>query len=166
MKRKSFVFLAALALSAAAAATVSAAAVPEPGGPAASVSEPASGAVYEQAVARLVNTVRTGRGLAPLRIRADLCRYARVKSQDMRSGGYFSHTSPTYGSPFEMMRAFGVSYSHAGENIAFGHASPESVVSAWMNSESHRVNILSAMYTDLGVGYVAEGGYWTQWFVG
>ena len=72
MKRKSFVFLAALALSAAAAATVSAAALPEPGGPAASVSEPASGAAYEQAVARLVNTVRTGRGLAPLRIRADL----------------------------------------------------------------------------------------------
>ena len=65
-----------------------------------------------------------------------------------------------------MMRAFGVSYSHAGENIAFGYSSPESVVSAWMNSESHRVNILSAMYTDLGVGYVAEGGYWTQWFVG
>lgn len=166
MKRKCFVFLAALALSAAAAATVSAAALPEPGGPAASVSEPASGAAYEQAAARLVNTVRTGRGLPPLRIRADLCRYARVKSQDMRSGGYFSHTSPTYGSPFEMMRAFGVSYSHAGENIAFGHASPESVVSAWMNSESHRANILSAMYTDLGVGYVAEGGYWTQWFVG
>ena len=166
MKRKSFVFLAALALSAAAAATVSAAALPEPGGPAASVSEPASGGAYEQAVARLVNTVRTGRGLAPLRIRADLCRYARVKSQDMHDQGYFSHTSPTYGSPFDMMRSFGVSYRSAGENIAMGYSTPEAVVAAWMNSAGHRANILSANYTTLGVGYVEDGGYWTQWFIG
>ena len=95
-----------------------------------------------------------------------LCGYARVKSQDMHDQGYFSHTSPTYGSPFDMMRAFGVSYRTAGENIAMGYATPAAVVEAWMNSEGHRANILSANYTTLGVGYVADGGYWTQWFIG
>ena len=83
----------------------------------------------------------------------------------MHDQGYFSHTSPTYGSPFDMMRSFGVSYRSAGENIAMGYSTPEAVVAAWMNSEGHRANILSANYTTLGVGYVEDGGYWTQWFI-
>ena len=121
---------------------------------------------YEQEVVRLVNAERASYGLPALSIRADLCQYARVKSQDMHDSGYFSHTSPNYGSPFDMMQSFGITYSHAGENIAMGYSTPEAVVSAWMNSEGHRANILSASYTELGVGYVADGGYWTQWFVG
>ena len=121
---------------------------------------------YEQEVVRLVNAERASHGLPALSIRADLCQYARVKSQDMHDSGYFSHTSPNYGSPFDMMQSFGITYSHAGENIAMGYSTPEVVVSAWMNSEGHRANIFSASYTELGVGYVADGGYWTQWFVG
>ena len=121
---------------------------------------------YEREVVRLVNAERASYGLPALSIRADLCQYARVKSQDMHDSGYFSHTSPNYGSPFDMMKSFGITYSHAGENIAMGYSTPEAVVSAWMNSEGHRANILSASYTELGVGYVADGGYWTQWFVG
>ena len=121
---------------------------------------------YEQEVVRLVNAERASYGLPALSIRADLCQYARVKSQDMHDSGYFSHTSPNYGSPFDMMQSFGITYSHAGENIAMGYSTPEAVVSAWMNSEGHRANIFSASYTELGVGYVADGGYWTQWFVG
>lgn len=121
---------------------------------------------YEQEVVRLVNAERASYGLPALSIRAGLCQYARVKSQDMHDSGYFSHTSPNYGSPFDMMKSFGITYSHAGENIAMGYSTPEAVVSAWMNSEGHRANILSASYTELGVGYVADGGYWTQWFVG
>ena len=121
---------------------------------------------YEQEVVRLDNAERASHGLPALSIRADLCQYARVKSQDMHDSGYFSHTSPNYGSPFDMMKSFGITYSHAGENIAMGYSTPEAVVSAWMNSEGHRANILSASYTELGVGYVADGGYWTQWFVG
>ena len=121
---------------------------------------------YEQEVVRLVNAERASYGLPALSIRADLCQYARVKSQDMHDSGYFSHTSPNYGSPFDMMKSFDITYSHAGENIAMGYSTPEAVVSAWMNSEGHRANILSASYTELGVGYVAGGGYWTQWFVG
>ena len=121
---------------------------------------------YEREVVRLVNIEREKNGLSALTLREDLCIYARVKSQDMRDSGYFSHTSPNYGSPFEMMQSFGITYRTAGENIAMGYSTPQAVVQAWMNSEGHRANILSASYTHLGVGYVADGGYWTQWFVG
>ena len=113
-----------------------------------------------------MNEIRAQYGLSALTLDESLCRYARVKSQDMQQNGYFSHESPTYGSPFDMMRSFGVSYRSAGENIAMGYSTPEAVVAAWMNSEGHRANILSANYTTLGVGYVEDGGYWTQWFIG
>ena len=128
-------------------------------------SEPSGGASvssYEQQVAALVNAERAKYGLAALTLDETLCGYARVKSQDMHDQGYFSHTGPTYGSPFDMMRSFGMSYRSAGEN----YSTPEAVVAAWMNSEGHRANILSANYTTLGVGYVEDGGYWTQWFIG
>ena len=121
---------------------------------------------YETEVVRLVNVERARYGLAALSADAELSRGARAKSQDMRDKGYFSHESPTYGSPFQMLKSFGVSYRSAGENIAYGYATPEKVVNAWMNSEGHRANILNASYTRLGVGYVASGDYWTQLFVG
>lgn len=84
----------------------------------------------------------------------------------MKDNNYFSHTSPTYGTPFEMMRSLGISYSSAAENIAMGQSTPQAVVDAWMNSEGHRANILNANFTQIGVGYVANGNYWTQWFIG
>lgn len=121
---------------------------------------------YEQEVVDLVNEIRAQYGLQALEISETLCDGARLKSQDMRDNGYFDHTSPTYGTPFEMMRALGISYSAAGENIAMGQSTPEAVVNAWMNSEGHRANILSTSYTQIGVGYVADGSYWTQWFIG
>ena len=121
---------------------------------------------YEQQVVSLVNAERARYSLPALTLRSDLCAYARVKSDDLRTGGYFSHESPTYGSPFSMMRSFGVSYTYAGENIAMGYDSPAAVVSAWMNSPSHRANILSASFTQTGVGYLANCCYWTQWFIG
>ncbi|MBQ2931950.1 MAG: hypothetical protein IJE62_03780 [Clostridia bacterium] len=77
-----------------------------------------------------------------------------------------SHTSPVYGSPFDMMKSFGISYKTAGENIARGQATPQAVVNGWMNSAGHRANILNASYNTIGVGYVADGNYWTQMFVG
>ncbi len=121
---------------------------------------------YEQKVAELVNAERAKHGLPALTLSAELCRGARAKSQDMAQNHYFSHTSPTYGSPFDMMKQFGITYRTAGENIAQGQTTPEAVVTAWMNSEGHRANILSTQYTSLGVGYVANGNYWTQWFIG
>lgn len=121
---------------------------------------------YEREVVRLVNEIRTSRGLSALKEDWQLSRVARYKSQDMRDKGYFSHTSPTYGSPFEMMKKFGISYRAAAENIARGQRTPQEVVNAWMNSAGHRANILNAQYTKIGVGYVASGNYWTQMFIG
>lgn len=121
---------------------------------------------YEQEVARLVNEIRRSRGLSPLTLDWQLSRVARYKSQDMKDKGYFSHTSPTYGSPFNMMKSFGITYKTAGENIAKGYSTPAAVVDAWMNSPGHRANILNSSFTHIGVGYVAEGSYWTQMFVG
>lgn len=121
---------------------------------------------YERQVVELVNVQRARNGLQPLSLDAGLCRFARVKSQDMHDNRYFDHTSPTYGSPFDMMRQFGITYASAGENIAMGYSTPEAVVNAWMNSSGHRANILSTKYTTLGVGFVSNGGYWTQWFIG
>lgn len=121
---------------------------------------------YEEQVAELVNEIRAENGLGSLKFNSPLSDVARAKSQDMHDNGYFAHESPTYGSPFEMMTAFGISYSTAGENIAMGYATPQAVVDAWMNSPGHRANILNASFTQIGVGYVSDGNYWTQMFIG
>ena len=120
----------------------------------------------EREVVRLVNAERAKYGLAALAEDESLSALARRKSQDMRDNGYFDHNSPTYGSPFQMMKSFGFSYRAAGENIAMGYRTPAAVVDAWMNSPGHRANILNASYTRIGVGYVAAGNYWTQEFIG
>ena len=120
---------------------------------------------YEKEVIRLVNEIRKENGLKELTYDWELCRVARIKSQDMKDNKYFSHTSPTYGSPFQMMRSFGIKYRSAGENIAKGQPSPKAVVDAWMNSSGHRANILNASFTHIGVGFVSDGNYWTQMFV-
>ena len=121
---------------------------------------------YEAEVVRLVNEVRAKNGLEPLTLNWELSRVARYKSQDMKDKGYFSHTSPTFGTPFQMIRDFGLSYRTAGENIARGYATPKAVMDGWMNSPSHKANILKASYKQIGVGYVAQGSYWTQQFIG
>ena len=126
----------------------------------------ASVSSYEQKVIDLVNEIRVQNGLRKFTANWELSRVARYKSQDMKDKKYFSHTSPTYGSPFDMMKSFGISYKTAGENIAYGYSTPEAVVKGWMNSEGHRKNILNPSFTQIGVGYVASGNYWTQMFIG
>ncbi|RHW41536.1 LysM peptidoglycan-binding domain-containing protein [Neobacillus notoginsengisoli] len=122
----------------------------------------------EQQVISLTNQERAKHGLKPLTHDWELSRVARYKSMDMRDKSYFSHTSPTYGSPFTMMKNFGIAYRSAGENIAAGQTSAAEVVRAWMNSPGHRANILNQGYTRIGVGYAAGGSqrhYWTQMFI-
>src|SRR5699024_2353495 len=97
---------------------------------------------FEKEVVSLTNDERVKNGLEPLKVDAELSVVARDKSKDMRANGYFSHNSPTYGSPFDMMESYGINYRTAGENIARGQRSPEEVVNAWMNSQGHRENIL------------------------
>ncbi|PWK10237.1 CAP domain-containing protein [Tumebacillus permanentifrigoris] len=123
---------------------------------------------FQNRVVQLTNAERAKNGLAPLKMNWELQRMARVKSEDMRNRNYFDHQSPSYGSPFDMMKSFGINYSYAGENIAAGQQTPESVVASWMKSPGHRANILKAQYTQIGCG-VAVGGqygyYWTQEFI-
>ncbi len=125
-----------------------------------------SAASYEQEVIRLVNEIRQQNGLKALTYDWQLARVARYKSQDMKDNRYFSHTSPVYGSPFQMMKSFGITYRSAGENIAKGQRTPAAVVNAWMNSSGHRANILNSSFTHIGIGYVSDGNYWTQMFIG
>ena len=122
----------------------------------------------EREVVRLVNRERESRGLAPVRRTASVSRVARQKADDMCAHNYFSHTSPTYGTPFEMLEQNRVRFSYAGENIAMGQVTAEEVVQAWMNSKGHRENILNPDYTKIGVGCAdnVQGPYWAQIFVG
>lgn len=122
----------------------------------------------EEEVLTLVNQERSKIGLKPLQMDWELSRVARMKSQDMAQKNYFSHTSPTYGSPFDMMKQFGINFRTAGENIASGQQTPKEVMESWMNSQGHRENILKPDYTHLGVGYYRGGSYghmWTQMFI-
>lgn len=123
---------------------------------------------YQKEVLNLVNKERTSRGLSALKLNDSLSNVATTKSQDMIDKNYFDHTSPTYGSPFDMMKRFGISYNAAGENIAMGQSSPQEVMNSWMNSPGHRKNILNPNFTELGVGVAKKGStlYWTQMFIG
>lgn len=121
---------------------------------------------FEKKVVELTNAEREKQGLKPLQADEKLSQVARAKSEDMQKNNYFDHQSPTYGSPFDMMKKFGVTYQSAGENIAMGQQTPEEVVKAWMNSEGHRKNILNPDFTNIGVGYAKDGNYWTQEFIG
>ncbi|MFS1519261.1 CAP domain-containing protein [Bacillus sp. SCS-151] len=121
---------------------------------------------FELQVVELTNAERAKSGLPALKIDESLSKVARTKSADMQSNKYFDHNSPTYGSPFDMMKKFGITYKSAGENIAYGQKTPQEVVNAWMNSDGHRKNILNSSFTHIGVGYVEQGNYWTQMFIG
>ncbi|HEX7057243.1 MAG TPA: peptidoglycan-binding protein [Bacilli bacterium] len=122
----------------------------------------------EQQMVNLVNGERTKRGLRALAINLELARTARIKSREMVDKHYFSHQSPTYGSPFDMMRSFGISFTAAGENIACNQ-SVAAAHQALMNSPGHRENILNASFTQIGIG-IANGGMcgkmFTEQFIG
>ena len=107
--------------------------------------------VNEKTIFDLINKERTKAGLSKLSADSNLFKIARLKAKDMVSKSYFSHTSPTYGSPFNMMKTYGISYKVAGENIA-GNPSLQAAVSSWMNSSTHKQNILSNSYNFIGIG--------------
>lgn len=127
----------------------------------------ASLSAQEQEAGNLLNSDRSRYNLAQLTIDPELSRIARIKSQDMLTGGYFSHTSPTYGDVRDMLTHFGYSYTAASENIA-RHATVEKAQAAFLSSPGHRRNIMSTAYTKVGLGVAltAEGYvYLTQIFV-
>ncbi|WP_347561129.1 CAP domain-containing protein [Senegalia massiliensis] len=124
---------------------------------------------FELEVIKLVNVERQKIGLVNLIESKSLTNVARYKSKDMITYNYFSHQSPTYGSPFNMLKKFGITYKHAGENLAAGQRTPESVVNSWINSPSHKKNILNKNFTKIGIGYIKDNNgypFWTQMFIG
>lgn len=124
---------------------------------------------YASEVFDLVNQQRSTNSQSALTYSTEASKVAQAKAEDMAANNYFSHTSPTYGSAFDMLKANGVSYSSAGENIAKGQTSPSSVMKAWMNSSGHRANILSSSYRSVGIGCAADSSgtlYWVQVFIG
>lgn len=112
----------------------------------------------EQKMVNLVNQARSQNNLPPLTVDMQLANVARTKAQDMIDNNYFSHNSPKYGSPFDMMKSFGIKFVQAGENIA-GNQSVENAENALMNSPGHRQNILNPNYTHIGIGIRAGGPY-------
>ena len=122
----------------------------------------------EQEVFNLINAQRTKNGLQALKMDAEVLNVARAKAKDMVDKNYFAHESPTYGSPFDMLNSFKVSYKTAGENIA-GNSSNSGAVNAWMNSSGHKANILNSKFNYTGLGVVKSAKYgkiYVQMFIG
>lgn len=166
-----------LALALAIASTVSAGAarLPQSGfsfafrpGYMQTVSRPAQSAQanssYAAQVVSLVNAERAKQGLSALTVSTKVQQAAQTRAGELKSS--FSHTRPSGASCFTALTEAGVSYTRAGENIAYGQGSPAAVVQAWMNSSGHRANILSRDFTTIGVGYTVVNGtaYWSQFF--
>lgn len=122
----------------------------------------------EKEVFDLINKQRTQNGLSALKLDTETLRVARIKAQDMVDNNYFSHNSPTYGTPFQMLNSFKISYKTAGENIA-GNSSNSAAVTAWMNSSGHKANILNSSFNYTGIGVVKGSKYgkiYVQLFLG
>lgn len=122
----------------------------------------------EKEVFNLINKQRANNGLPALKEDSEVQRVARIKAQDMVDNNYFSHNSPTYGSPFDMLKSFKISYKSAGENIA-GNSSNSGAVNAWMNSSGHKANILNNSFNYTGIGVVSSPKYgkmYVQIFIG
>lgn len=122
----------------------------------------------EKEVFDLINTQRTNNGLTALKLDTEALNVARIKAKDMVDNNYFSHDSPTYGSPFQMLNSFKVTYKTAGENIA-GNSSNSGAVNAWMNSSGHKANILNSSFNYTGIGVVKSSKYgkiYVQIFLG
>lgn len=112
----------------------------------------------------LMNDHRESLGLNRLEWHSSLASVAQAHSQDMKDRSYFSHDNPDGQDPFQRMTAAGITYSGAAENIARGQSTGQQVFDAWINSSGHKANIEGASYTHHGLGYVADGHYWTHMF--
>lgn len=147
-------------------------ATPSPAGNAGSSTTPAAGSsvsvsasTMQQEMLGYINAERAKVKAPALSLDKALCDGAYLKSKDMAVNGYFSHTSPTYGSPFEMMKSLGITYRAAGENIA-KNSSVKGAHDAFMNSSGHRANILNTSFKKVGLGFYSYNNYLyvTQWF--
>lgn len=121
---------------------------------------------YAQQVLQIVNSERAKNGLKALTLNTSVAKAAQLRANEIST--QFSHTRPNGQDPFTALNQFGVSYSAAGENIAYGQRTPQEVMNGWMNSPGHRANILNSRFTQIGIGVYQVSGvyYWTQEFIG
>ena len=116
----------------------------------------------EAQILNLINSVRAQHGLGQLVVVQSLTDIARARCQDMISRGYFSHYTPEGTTFFNIMRNNGISWSNAGENLGnsnpASYGTPNAFINAWMNSASHRDNMLRGHYKYVGIGIVDGGG--------
>ncbi len=106
----------------------------------------------------LINNEREKNGLLKLEVLPRLEEIASIKAEDMVKNNYFDHNSPNYGNPFDMMKNFGITYKTAGENIA-GNSTIEGAFNSWINSDTHKQNILSNLYNYVGIGIAPSEKY-------
>lgn len=140
------------------------------GAPTATNTPTGSGTLSSQGsrILQLANAERAKVGSKALKSNTELNKLATMKSQDIVEKNYFSHQSPTYGSPFDMMKTYGVSYMYAGENLAIDSGA-DKAHNAWMNSEGHKKNLLNPDFTEIGIGLYPKGNgsyAYTQMFIG
>jgi uncharacterized protein YkwD len=113
---------------------------------------------YENAIAALINNIREQNGVNALAADEPLTEVARLRSQDLIDRNYFSHYTPEGTNVFDVIGNMGISYRYAGENLAqslpASIGTPEAFINAWLNSPTHRANILRSQYTRIGVSMV------------
>ena len=112
--------------------------------------------ISPEEVVRLTNQKRTEAGLAPLTYNQTLAGAAYTKGRDMIDRDYWAHVAPDGTQPWKFFSDFGYRYRYAGENLARDFSSASATVDAWMNSPTHRDNILNPKYKEIGIG-VTEG---------
>lgn len=114
--------------------------------------------VLPSVLANLTNEARENSSLSLLSINSKLTKAAELKAKDMASLGYFAHTSPEGKTPWYWLDKVGYDYQYAGENLAINFTDSHDVTEAWMNSPSHKANIVKNKYTEIGTG-IATGLY-------
>jgi len=123
---------------------------------------------WEEQLFTLTNQYRDSAGLPILIYNENLASVAKLKAEDLCDHAYFDHVSPTYGSPFDMLKAFDIHFTAAGENIAKGYDTPTKAMNAFINSSCHKEIILHPAFTEMGIGCTkgTDGYvYWVQLFI-
>lgn len=112
--------------------------------------------ISQSGLLQSTNNERANNGLTVLNLNSQLNQAAQAKAQHMIANNYWAHIAPDGTSPWDFINSSGYTYVSAGENLAYGFDTSQGTVTGWMNSQSHRDNILSSAYVDVGFG-IANG---------
>jgi len=119
------------------------------------IARPAYAAYSSDTLVSMTNSARAHEGLGSLTVNSQLSSAAMAKAQDMLANQYFSHTSPSGKTPWDFIKDAGYSYSYAGENLAIGYTDASELFTAWMNSSTHRANIINPNFREIGIAVIS-----------